>query len=425
MFENTTIAGDWLSREKLAGYDPATLSTRVVVVGAGAAGNNIVQTLALSGCTDIAIIDYDTIEPSNLTRSPLFRPERMQGSRRRFKAREVALSAVEVSYAEDFKARYAIAPVEALGLGAFEGAGVVIAAVDSLSLRAFLADATRLLGIPLVEVGFLAPNGQVSVFPNRTTGEPCWRCLHPEVQHGSASCALYAEAAIAAGIAPATQTVAAVFGSLAAEAAIMALHGEFPLGGKVLHLDIRTGKSTVLELVADPQCPGGHRLLGEVQPLSVTTNDSAQLLLAAASGHGIADPVLRLPLPFMVEAPCVACGSRVSIQRPVWTLSSPPRCKACKTERSSEPVLPVITSRVARSDRIAQLQCKRLGLSSGAVFEIEDAATRKSQAFHLAGGPDDLFITKTRNARNNLAPQAITVSRDDEEFEPLVTVDPA
>lgn len=422
MFESTEAVSEWLSREKLAGYDPGTLGRRVVVVGAGAAANNIVQTLALSGCTDIAIIDYDTIEPSNLTRSPLFRPERMRGNRRRFKAKEVALSAVEISYADDFKARYAIASVEALGLGAFDGAGVVISAVDSLSVRAYLADVTRLLGIPLVETGFLAPRGQISVFPNRAPDEPCWRCLHPEVEHGSASCSLYAEAAVAAGIAPSTQTVAAVFGSLAAEAAIMALQGEFPLGGKALHLDIRTGRSTTLELVTDPHCPGEHRSVGEVVDLAVTTEESARSLLTAAGELGIAEPVLRLPSPFMVEAPCASCGSRVHVQRPVWTLSGPPRCKTCRPRLDTEPALPVIKKRVARDDRIAELRCKRLGLPAGAILEIENRTTHELRAYRLAGGLENLFITRSRIARNNSALGSIVVSKDGEEFEPLVSV---
>ena len=176
------------SRETLAGYDRARLEGAVVVVvGAGAAGNNVVLTLALAGVGELRIIDPDTVEPSNLTRAPLFRRERMAGNRRRHKARELALGALGHSYASAPVARYAAARVESLGLGVFEGAHVVVSAVDSLTVRAYLADATRLLGIPLVETGFAGPSGHVSAFANRAGEEPCWRCLHPPSSSASSS----------------------------------------------------------------------------------------------------------------------------------------------------------------------------------------------------------------------------------------------
>ncbi len=82
-------------RERLAGYDPQLLNQAyVAVVGLGAAGCNIVQTLALSGVGNLGLVDFDVVEASNLTRSPLFDRRRLQGQRPRFKAREAALGAL-------------------------------------------------------------------------------------------------------------------------------------------------------------------------------------------------------------------------------------------------------------------------------------------------------------------------------------------
>jgi len=58
----------WWDQEKL-------LSARVMVVGAGAIGNEILKNLALLGIGHIFIVDLDTIENSNLTRSVLYREE--------------------------------------------------------------------------------------------------------------------------------------------------------------------------------------------------------------------------------------------------------------------------------------------------------------------------------------------------------------
>ncbi len=44
-----------------------------MVVGAGALGNDVIKNLALMGVGHIFIIDFDTIEAANLSRSVLFR----------------------------------------------------------------------------------------------------------------------------------------------------------------------------------------------------------------------------------------------------------------------------------------------------------------------------------------------------------------
>src|SRR5262249_5613347 len=58
----------WWRQERLA-------AARVLVVGAGALGNEVVKNLALLGLGTVYLIDLDTVEPSNLSRSVLFRAE--------------------------------------------------------------------------------------------------------------------------------------------------------------------------------------------------------------------------------------------------------------------------------------------------------------------------------------------------------------
>ena len=50
-------------------------AARVLVVGAGALGNEAIKNLALLGVGTVYVIDLDTVEPSNLARSVLFRAE--------------------------------------------------------------------------------------------------------------------------------------------------------------------------------------------------------------------------------------------------------------------------------------------------------------------------------------------------------------
>ena len=76
----------WWEQDRLA-------AARVLVIGAGALGNEILKLLALSGVGHIMIYDMDRIEVSNLSRTVLFK-ESDAGA---FKAEVAAQRVVELN----------------------------------------------------------------------------------------------------------------------------------------------------------------------------------------------------------------------------------------------------------------------------------------------------------------------------------------
>jgi len=74
VIKETTAESDRFDRQKrIGGWDQEKIkNARVMVIGAGATGNEVVKNLTLCGIGTIYLIDYDLIESSNLSRCVLF-----------------------------------------------------------------------------------------------------------------------------------------------------------------------------------------------------------------------------------------------------------------------------------------------------------------------------------------------------------------
>lgn len=386
----------FLSRERLAGYDPDCLQRGVVVlVGGGALGNNVAQNLSLSGVGELWVIDFDTIDPSNFTRSPCFPRTAVFGTKPRSKARTLAEAVLALSHAAAPVVRYAPKRLEALGLGAFQGASVIVSAVDSFRARARLADIARLLGVPLVEGGFNGSRGQVSVYTNATAGGPCYRCLNPATE-GGISCTLYARGVTAEGRTPATQTIAALTAAYVTEATIKLLHDcGSPLGNKMVTFDVAAGGGTVMTLTRDPECAGVHRLVGEPNPVEVSASEPATNLFEVVASSDELE--LVLPFEYLVQAPCAHCGARVHVAKPEWQVLAPPACTACSEPvEGAAPAPLMVVSRIGRGDQLARRPLRKLGITAMDIVELVNRATGTSRWFQLRGSLEDLYFTKSR-----------------------------
>ena len=120
--------------ERIEWWDQQRLrDARVLVVGAGALGNEVIKNLALLGVGHLTVVDMDSIELSNLARSVLFR----EADAGKPKA-ECAVRAARDLY-PPIDARAIVGNASAdVGLGLFRDADVVVGAVDNREARVFL-----------------------------------------------------------------------------------------------------------------------------------------------------------------------------------------------------------------------------------------------------------------------------------------------
>ena len=166
----TLTEGRFARFELIEWWDQARLrDARVLVVGAGALGNEVVKNLALLGVGTLAIVDVDRVEKSNLCRSVLFR----ESDEGRPKALCAAAAAGQL-YPE-IKTLPLVGNVQTdVGLGHFRAADVVVGAIDNREARVFVNAACARVGRPWIDGGIEVLRGIVRGFAPPATA--CYEC---------------------------------------------------------------------------------------------------------------------------------------------------------------------------------------------------------------------------------------------------------
>ncbi|XP_061163588.1 SUMO-activating enzyme subunit 2-like [Saccostrea echinata] len=146
------------------------LSCKLLVVGAGGIGCELLKNLVLTGFQDIAVIDLDTIDVSNLNRQFLFRKEHVGKSKAQV-AKESAMSfnpnAKIVAYHDSIMS-------SDYGVDFFRKFDMVMNALDNRAARNHVNRMCLAADIPLIESGTAGYLGQVTVIKKGLT--ECYEC---------------------------------------------------------------------------------------------------------------------------------------------------------------------------------------------------------------------------------------------------------
>jgi adenylyltransferase/sulfurtransferase len=248
----------WWDQERLRG-------ARVMVVGAGAIGNEIIKSLTLLGVGRIFIADLDRIEDSNLSRSVLFR-HKDQG---RYKA-EVAADAVR-DLNPDVQAQSFVGNVVYdLGLGVYRDMDVVFGALDNREARVAINAACWKLNKPWIDGAIEVMQGFARVFV--PPDGPCYECTMSELDYKllsvRRSCALLKREDILEGKVPTTPTTASVIAGIQVQEAIKYLHRDrnLPiLAGKGFVFNGMTHDSYIVEYQRREDCPAHDTFEGVLE----------------------------------------------------------------------------------------------------------------------------------------------------------------
>lgn len=215
--------------ELIRWWDQKRLSSaKILVVGAGALGNEIIKNLALLGIGNIIIVDFDKIEPSNLSKSVLFREK----DRGRFKA-EVAAERARELY-PDLKIKpLCINAVADLGLGIYDLADVILGGLDNREARLSINRNSFAVGKTWIDGAIEVLSGVARVF---SPDGPCYECTMGEIDwkilQTRKSCTLLSRSEMLSGKTPTTPTIASLIASIQCQEALKILHGMESIKGK-------------------------------------------------------------------------------------------------------------------------------------------------------------------------------------------------
>jgi molybdopterin/thiamine biosynthesis adenylyltransferase/rhodanese-related sulfurtransferase len=146
---------------------------KVLCVGVGGLGSPLALYLAAAGVGTIGIVDFDTVDESNLQRQLLHGTADIGRSKldsAEDRLRDVNPHVTLVRHDERLSSENALAVLE--------GYDVVVDGTDNFPTRYLVNDACVLLGKPNVYGSVFRWEGQVSVFA--VDGGPCYRCLFRE-----------------------------------------------------------------------------------------------------------------------------------------------------------------------------------------------------------------------------------------------------
>ncbi|KAB0796474.1 hypothetical protein PPYR_10535 [Photinus pyralis] len=159
-------------------------TAKILVVGAGGIGCEVLKNLALSGFSDIEIIDLDTIDVSNLNRQFLFRKEHVGKSKA-----EVAKESI-LNYNPDIsiKAYHDSITSQEYGVNFFKRFSVVLNALDNRAARNHVNRMCLAADVPLIESGTAGYSGQVQFIKKGVT--QCYECQPKPPQKSFPGCTI-------------------------------------------------------------------------------------------------------------------------------------------------------------------------------------------------------------------------------------------
>jgi molybdopterin/thiamine biosynthesis adenylyltransferase len=296
-------------------------NARILVLGAGAIGNEVIKNLALLGCGYMCVADFDTISPSNLSRTVLFRTEDVGRRKAEVAADRGRELTVEPTARIDW---FHGDIVWELGIGVFRRFDLVLGCLDNVETRFHTNRRSWLTGTPWIDGGIHELSVRVNVYQPPAT--PCWECnASPDQLTGVRrrySCDEFKRRAVQEERVATVQIAAALAAALQVQESVKMLCGMATARGSRIHYQGTINDFDVIPLKSREACPA-HLAYPHVVSLSLAAKTSVRRLLETVSTPERGGPGAVLVLrdrAFVLDAPCRVCGARIVLNRPSFRI---------------------------------------------------------------------------------------------------------
>ena len=238
---------------------------KVICVGAGGIGSPTLMYLAAAGVGTLGIVDFDTVDESNLARQIIHGQSDIGKSKVQSAISKIAeINPLIKTVAHEVRLDTSNV------LEIFLDYDLIIDGTDNFATRYLINDACVLLGKPYIWGSVLRFDGQASVF--WAEHGPCYRCLHPEPSGDIPNCA---EAGVL-GI------LCASIASIQVTEAIKIIVGiGEPLIGALMTYDALSMEYRKITVLKDPQCvicgvnPAQKTLLTDYESFCLTPKEES------------------------------------------------------------------------------------------------------------------------------------------------------
>lgn len=371
--------GDRFSRFRLIGWwdQEKIRAAKVLVIGAGALGNEILKNLALLGFSKIVVVDLDSIDATNLSRSILYRAADVA----RPKA-EVAAEAVRNIFPEAEVHAITGNVMHGIGLGLFSWADLVLAGLDNREARLWINRACWKMNRPWIDGAIEGINGVARVFLPGTP--PCYECTLGEtdwaILNKRMSCNLLALQDSSEGKVPTTPTISSIIAGLQVQEAVKMLHGLPVLAGKGFVFEGLNHTSYRVEYTENPDCMS-HYVFSKVASLPETSRELtlARLLERARRDLASPDVTLEFSRDIVHKLSCPRCDTEEELFAAVGTVPyARGKCPICGDVRA------VITAHAySGTESFGARTLDHLGLP---LFDVFVARSSERELVYLVAG---------------------------------------
>jgi molybdopterin-synthase adenylyltransferase len=349
----------WWRQERLR-------DARVLVVGAGALGNEVIKNLALLGLGTTYLIDLDVVEPSNLSRSVLFReqdggqPKAIVAARR---ARELNPEITIIALHGDV--------ITDVGLGVFADVDLVIGCLDNREARLWVNRQCWKTGTPWIDAGIQEIQGVVKVFVPPVSA--CYECAMTardyELLNFRYSCPLLTREQISSGKVPTAPTIASMMAALEVQEALKLLHGMPVAAGTALVFNGVANQFYSTRLPFREDCLS-HETYPEPVELPLGRGNTVHELFEAVRPRLPGPLRLVLDRELVTAVECPRCSWHGEIMRPrVRVKATEAVCPKCK-----EAARPEFVSAVDEDSPLAAESLSRVGIPPYDIVRIDGAA---------------------------------------------------